>query len=71
MTPLKQLYEQYFNDNPVNAGLKVTYDTLKKDNNYSTIVHDIIEGVESEREKAFYTGFKTAVQLLLGANNEY
>ncbi|MDE5583248.1 MAG: hypothetical protein K2J08_06065 [Ruminococcus sp.] len=66
MNPLKQLYELYSDANPVNAGLKVTYNLLQKDSNFSSCVSDIREDVECEREKAFEAGFKTAVQLLIG-----
>ena len=70
MNPLKQLYELYSDANPVNAGLKVTYVMLKEDSNWSSCVSDIREDVECEREKAFCTGFNTAVKLLTGAGNE-
>ncbi|MDE6797194.1 MAG: hypothetical protein K2J36_04190 [Ruminococcus sp.] len=66
MNPLKQLYKQYSDDNPVNAGLKATYAMLEEDSNYSSCVIDFKEEVKYECETAFYAGFKTAIQLLMG-----
>ena len=70
MSPLKQLYEQYIEDSPVNAGLKATYAMLEEDSDYSSCVIDFKEEVKCERKTAFYAGFKTAVQLIMGAGQE-
>lgn len=66
MTPLKQLYENYSDYNPVNAGLKADYSILEKDSNYTSFAANLSCDVEYEREEAFNAGFRTAVQLLIG-----
>lgn len=66
MTPLKQLYENYSDYNPVNAGLRAYYSILEKDINYTAFAENLSCDVEYEREQAFNAGFRTAVQLLMG-----
>ena len=63
---LKQLYLNYCEKNPNNYLVNSSLKKLLKIDELENLTDILIEGIEKEKEKTFYAGFKTGVQLLMG-----
>ena len=66
MNPLQTLYINYTESTKASYKYRRSVKELSKNTENSALLDELFDGVCEDEEKAFYAGFKTAVQLLMG-----